>query len=130
MNKRKTVIGTPFWMAPEVIQETSYDGKADIWSLGITAIEMAEGQPPHYNVHPMRAIFMIPMKPAPTLQHPEKFAPEFVDFVRVCLSKSPEERCSSEDLLTVRGKISSRSPTRPFFFAYSFCVHVRTLVLL
>lgn len=102
MNKRKTVIGTPFWMAPEVIQETSYDGKADIWSLGITAIEMAEGQPPHYNVHPMRAIFMIPMKPAPTLQQPDKWAPEFVDFVRVCLAKNPDERVNSTDLLTVR----------------------------
>src|SRR3546814_11280116 len=101
MNKRKTVIGTPFWMAPEVIQETSYDGKADIWSLGITAIEMSEGQPPHYNVHPMRAIFMIPMKPAPTLQQPDKWAPEFVAFVRVCLSTTPEERASSTDLLTV-----------------------------
>mmetsp|Transcript_3239 Transcript_3239/g.5031 ORF Transcript_3239/g.5031 Transcript_3239/m.5031 type:complete len:553 (+) Transcript_3239:87-1745(+) len=99
MQKRKTMIGTPFWMAPEVIQETSYDGRADIWSLGITLIELCEGQPPHYNVHPMRAIFMIPMKPAPKLKEPSKWSAEMENFLSRCLQKNPDERATSEELL-------------------------------
>lgn len=86
-------------MLLEVIQETSYDGRADIWSLGITMIELCEGQPPHYNVHPMRAIFMIPMKPAPTLKDPSAWSPEMVDFLSQCLQKNPEDRATSEELL-------------------------------
>lgn len=99
MQKRKTVIGTPFWMAPEVIQETSYDGRADVWSMGITALELCEGQPPHYNVHPMRAIFMIPMKPAPTLKDPTLWSPEMVDFLGRCLVKKMEDRATTQELL-------------------------------
>lgn len=97
--KRKTVIGTPYWMAPEVLQSTEYDGKADIWSLAITAIEMAVGEPPHSNVHPMRAIFMIPTSDPPTLPEPEKWSDEFNDFLKVCLQKNPAVRPSAEDLL-------------------------------
>ncbi|OQS07620.1 vacuolar protein sorting-associated protein 35 [Thraustotheca clavata] len=99
INKRKTVIGTPFWMAPEVIQETQYDGKADIWSLGITAIEMAEGDPPLASMHPMRAIFLIPSRPPPQLSEPDKYSPAFSDFIATCLKKNAADRPSAEDLL-------------------------------
>ncbi|XP_031553292.1 serine/threonine-protein kinase 3-like [Actinia tenebrosa] len=99
MAKRNTVIGTPFWMAPEVIQEVGYDCLADIWSLGITAIEMAEGKPPYADIHPMRAIFMIPTKPPPTFKDPERWSEEFRDFVAKCLVKNPEERATASQLL-------------------------------
>lgn len=73
-NKAQTAIGTPYWMAPEVIQEVPYDGQADIWSLAITCVEMVEGNPPLHKVHPMRAIFMIPSKPSPKLSEPAKWS--------------------------------------------------------
>uniref|UniRef100_A0A8W7P3H1 non-specific serine/threonine protein kinase n=1 Tax=Anopheles coluzzii TaxID=1518534 RepID=A0A8W7P3H1_ANOCL len=99
MAKRNTVIGTPFWMAPEVIEEIGYDCVADIWSLGITALEMAEGKPPYGDIHPMRAIFMIPTKPPPSFRDPDIWSPEFIDFVSLCLVKNPEERATATDLL-------------------------------
>ena len=99
MAKRNTVIGTPFWMAPEVIQEIGYDCLADIWSLGITALEMAEGKPPYGDIHPMRAIFMIPTKPPPSFRNPDRWSPEFIDFVSRCLVKNPEHRSTASTLL-------------------------------
>jgi len=99
MAKRNTVIGTPFWMAPEVIQEIGYDCKADIWSLGITTLEMAEGKPPHADIHPMRAIFMIPTKPPPFFKTADKWSKDMQDFVQKCLVKNPEERMSATQLL-------------------------------
>ncbi|XP_041493687.1 serine/threonine-protein kinase 3 isoform X1 [Microtus oregoni] len=99
MAKRNTVIGTPFWMAPEVIQEIGYNCVADIWSLGITSIEMAEGKPPYADIHPMRAIFMIPTNPPPTFRKPELWSDDFTDFVKKCLVKSPEQRATATQLL-------------------------------
>jgi serine/threonine kinase 3 len=86
-------------MAPEVLQSTEYDTKADIWSLAITAIELAEGEPPHSNIHPMRAIFMIPNSDPPVLKDQKAWSANFHDFLRVCLVKDPAKRPSATDLI-------------------------------
>ncbi|TPX70819.1 hypothetical protein SpCBS45565_g01449 [Spizellomyces sp. 'palustris'] len=97
---RRTVVGTPYWMSPEVITGNGYGTEADIWSLGITAIEMTDGVPPHHNLHPMRAMFKIPFLPPPTVQNPSRFSPTFIEFLSKCLTKDPQARPSAKDLLT------------------------------
>lgn len=99
LSKRNTFIGTPHWMAPEVIQESRYDGKVDVWGLGISAIEMAETCPPRWNVHPMRVIFMISRDEPPTLAEPAKWGSGFQDFLNRCLQKDPELRSTTAELL-------------------------------
>mmetsp|Transcript_1069 Transcript_1069/g.1373 ORF Transcript_1069/g.1373 Transcript_1069/m.1373 type:complete len:511 (+) Transcript_1069:180-1712(+) len=98
-NKAMSVIGTPYWMAPEVIQEMPYDGRADVWSLGITLIELVEGNPPLHKIHPMRAIFMIPNKTPPKLKETDKWSPNFLDFISRTLVRDPNERATSSELL-------------------------------
>ncbi|CAH2247648.1 TRAF2 and NCK-interacting kinase isoform X1 [Pelobates cultripes] len=103
VGRRNTFIGTPYWMAPEVIAcdenpDATYDFKSDLWSLGITAIEMAEGAPPLCDMHPMRALFLIPRNPAPRLKS-KKWSKKFQSFIESCLVKNHGQRPSTEQLM-------------------------------
>uniref|UniRef100_A0A8C2EMU0 non-specific serine/threonine protein kinase n=1 Tax=Cyprinus carpio TaxID=7962 RepID=A0A8C2EMU0_CYPCA len=103
VGRRNTFIGTPYWMAPEVIAcdenpEATYDYRSDLWSCGITAIEMGEGAPPLCDMHPMRALFLIPRNPPPRLKS-KKWSKKFFSFIETCLVKNYNHRPSTEQLL-------------------------------
>uniref|UniRef100_A0A183UT93 non-specific serine/threonine protein kinase n=1 Tax=Toxocara canis TaxID=6265 RepID=A0A183UT93_TOXCA len=104
VGRRNTFIGTPYWMAPEVIAcdenpEATYDSRSDLWSLGITALEMAEGHPPLVDMHPMRALFLIPRNPPPRLKRGKKWSKKFESFIETVLVKDYHQRPYTDQLL-------------------------------
>jgi len=96
---RNTIVGTPYWMAPELIRGQSYDQKVDIWSLGIMVMEMAEGEPPYMEFPPLRALFLITTKGIPDLKEQSKWTGEFKEFVSKCLILDPSDRPDAVQLL-------------------------------
>ncbi|CAM9574535.1 unnamed protein product [Choristocarpus tenellus] len=119
--KRASVVGTPYWMAPEIIKGLEYDGEVDIWSLGITALEMAQGEPPLLHEPPLRALLLISINPPPGLNDPNKWSRGFNHFLGRCLDTDVDRRASADQLLA-----------HPFIGTAStqeeFALYVRTMI--
>ncbi|XP_059382883.1 serine/threonine-protein kinase 10-like [Carassius carassius] len=117
LQRRDSFIGTPYWMAPEVVmcetmKDAPYDYKADIWSLGITLIELAQIEPPHHELNPMRVLLKIAKSEPPTLEQPAKWSMEFKDFLKKALDRNPETRPTAAQLLE-HPFVSSVKTNRP-----------------
>eukprot|EP01084_Bolivina_argentea_P054510 99953_1 len=99
ISRRNTVIGSPYWMAPEVLKQNNYNQKADIWSMGISIIEMADGRPPLSNLHPLRALLQIPSNPSPQITNINNKSQSIHSFLSLCLEKNPHKRLNANELL-------------------------------